>query len=81
MTTFSEAVATAQDGGVYTLHLTRSEASTVMRALDNWDGHTADSVRVLHRLAARLELSSQAGRHWPMSADASPMRFPANPDS
>ncbi|MFD5137434.1 hypothetical protein ACFWMX_14530 [Streptomyces sp. NPDC058378] len=44
----------AQDEGVYTLHLTREEGLDVLRALDDWNGPTAASVRAMQRLAARL---------------------------
>jgi len=43
-----------RQGGVYTLHLTREEALDVLRALDDWSGHTPASARAMQRLAARL---------------------------
>ncbi|MFF3785209.1 hypothetical protein [Streptomyces sp. NPDC001933] len=53
MTTPFEAL-TGQDGGVYTLHITREEGLAILRALGDWAGHTPESVRVMSRLAARL---------------------------
>ncbi|MEL5955456.1 hypothetical protein AADR41_11880 [Streptomyces sp. CLV115] len=59
MTTPFEAL-TGQGDGIHTLHVTREEGLAILRALDDWAGHTPESVRVMSRLAARLSHDVQA---------------------